>query len=319
MTLVPHPHAIRLALLGCTPGNGHPYSWSAMFNGYHREAMTAECPFAGIPQYLNKQPADTLTIPGAKVTHICCTGDGGFTAEHVAKCSLIPHVVDRPEDVIGHVDAVIIATDLGHEHVARARPFIEAGLPVFIDKPLTDNAPDLQVFKAWVAAGKPILSSSSMRYTKEFLPYRLSTRELGDLRFVSVTTPKSWETYGIHALEAMYPILGPGFLSARNTGTAERNIVHLKHRAGVDVIVVASADMYGSFGCLQLCGTAGKVQVASGDTFFSFKAQLEAFIGYLRTGVPPFPFSETVELMQLVIAGIRSREQGGREVLLSEI
>ena len=146
-----------------------------------------------------------------------------------------------------------------------------------------------------------------------------STRELGDLRFVSVTTPKSWETYGIHALEAMYPILGPGFLSARNTGTAERNIVHLKHRAGVDVIVVASADMYGSFGCLQLCGTAGKVQVASGDTFFSFKAQLEAFIGYLRTGVPPFPFSETVELMQLVIAGIRSREQGGREVLLSEI
>lgn len=319
MSLVPNPQAIRLALLGCTPGNGHPYSWSAMFNGYNREAMTAECPFAGIPQYLNKQPVETLTIPGAQVTHICCTGDGGFTAEHVAKCSLIPHVVNRPEDVIGHVDAVIIATDIGHEHVARAQPFIAAGLPVFIDKPLTDNAPDLQIFKAWVAAGKPLLSSSSMRYTKEFLPYRLSTRELGDLRFVSITTPKSWETYGIHALEAMYPILGPGFISARNTGTAERNIVHLKHRAGVDVIVVASADMVGSFGCLQLCGTAGKVQLASGDTFFSFKAQLEAFIGYLRTGVPPFPFSETVELMQLVIAGIRSRDEGGREVRLSEI
>ena len=319
MALIPHPQAIRLAMLGSSPGNGHPYSWSALFNGYDRDRLTRECPFPGIPQYLNAQPAATLTLPGAQVTHVCCVGDGGFTAEHVAQCARIPHVVAQPTDVIGHVDAVIIATDLGHEHVARARPFIEAGLPVFIDKPLTDNAPDLLVFKAWVAAGKPILSSSSMRYTKEFLPYRLSTRELGDLRFVSVTTPKSWETYGIHALEAMYPILGPGFLSARNTGTAERNIVHLKHLAGVDVIVVASADMYGSFGCLQLCGTAGKVQVASGDTFFSFKAQLEAFIGYLRTGVPPFPFSETVELMQLVIAGIRSREQGGREVLLSEI
>ena len=34
---------------------------------------------------------------------------------------------------------------------------------------------------------------------------------------------------------------------------------------------------------------------------------------------PPFPFTETVELMQLVIAGIRSRAEGGREVLLSEI
>jgi hypothetical protein len=319
MSLVKDPNNIRLAMLGCTPGNGHPYSWSAMFNGYDREAMTRECPFAGIPVYLNKQPTDTLTIPGAKVTHICCAGEGGFTAEHVAKCSLIPNVVQQPTDVIGHVDAVVIATDIGSEHVQRARPFIEAGLPVFIDKPLTDNTADLNTFRAWAAAGKPLMSSSSMRYTKEFMPYRISTRELGDLRFVSITTPKSWETYGIHALEAIYPILGPGFISARNTGTIDRNIVHLKHACGADVIVVASADMYGSFGCLQLCGTAGKVQLSSGDTFYSFKTQLEAFIGYLRTGVHPFPFSETVELMQLVIAGILSREQGGREVPLAEI
>lgn len=319
MSLVKHPQAIRLAMIGSTPGNGHPYSWSAMFNGYNRELMTRECPFAGIPQYLNKQPLDTLTIGGAKVTHICCVGDGGFTAEHVAQCALIPQVVAKPTDVIGHVDAVVIATDIGHEHVARARPFVEAGLPVFIDKPLTDNAPDLKIFQDWVAAGKPIMSSSSMRYTKEFLPYRLSTRELGDLRFVSITTPKSWETYGIHALEAIYPILGPGFISARNTGTRDRNIVHLKHQCGADIIVVASADMYGSFGCLQLCGTAGKVQTVSGDSFFAFKTQLEAFICYLRTGFYPFPFAETVELMQLVIAGIRSRDEGGREVLLTEI
>ena len=319
MSLVKNPHAIRLAILGSTPGNGHPYSWSAMFNGYDREVMTKECPFAGIPVYLNKQPVETLTIPGAKVTHICFVGDGGFTAEHVAKCSLIPHVVAQPTDVIGHVDAVVIATDIGHEHVNRARPFIEAGLPVFIDKPLTDNAPDLKIFQDWVAAGKAIMSSSSMRYTKEFMPYRISTRELGDLRFASITTPKSWETYGIHALEGISPLFGPGFISARNTGTIDRNIVHLKHRCGADIIVVASSDMYGSFGCLQLCGTAGKVQLTSGDTFFAFKTQLEAFIGYLRTGVLPFPFAETVELMQLVIAGIRSREQGGREVALAEI
>ncbi len=313
------PAPLRLAILGSTPGNGHPYSWSAIFNGYDRELMTRECPFAGIPQYLNKEPSAALAIPGAKVTHICCVGEGGFTAEHVARCSLIPNVVQDPAEVIGKVDAVIIATDIGHEHVARARPFVEAGLPIFIDKPLTDNEPDLKVFKGWADAGKPILSSSSMRYTKEFLPYRLSTRELGDLRFASITTPKSWETYGIHALEGVYPILGPGFLSARNTGTAERNIVHLKHNCGADVVVVASADMYGGFGCLQLCGTAGKVQLAPGDTFFSFKAQLEAFVGYLRSGIRPFPFSETIELMQLVIAGTRSREEGGREVALSEI
>jgi hypothetical protein len=56
-----------------------------------------------------------------------------------------------------------------------------------------------------------------------------------------------------------------------------------------------------------------------GDTFFAFKSQLEAFIAYLRTGVRPFPFTETVELMNLVIAGILSREQGGQVVRMTDI
>ena len=77
--------------------------------------------------------------------------------------------------------------------------------------------------------------------------------------------------------------------------------------------------MSGSFGCLQLCGTAGRAQLTSGDSFFSFKAQLVAFVDYLRTGTRPFPFDETIELMQLVIGGILSREQGGREVMLDEL
>jgi len=56
-----------------------------------------------------------------------------------------------------------------------------------------------------------------------------------------------------------------------------------------------------------------------GDTFFAFKTQLEQFIQYLRSGQPPFPFSETVELMKIVIAGTRSRNESGRKVSLDEI
>ncbi len=310
---------IKLAILGCTPGNGHPYSWSAMFNGYDEKRMTEECPYAGIPQYLNKQPKETLCIPGAEVTHICCTGKSEFTAEHVAACSLIPNVVQHPEDVIGEVDAVIVATDIGSEHVERARPFVEAGLPLFIDKPMVDNVQDLKVFNQWVADGHPILSSSSMRYVKEFMPYRESTANLGELRFASITTAKMWETYGIHALEAVYPITGPGYVSAVNTGTKERNVVHFKHRSGIDVVVTASRDMFGGFGYLTLCGTHGADQLHIMDSFYSFKKQLEAFINYLRTGIRPFPYSETEELMRMVIAGIESREQGGKEIFLADL
>ncbi len=307
---------ITIAMLGMVDGNGHPYSWSAMFNGYNPEEM-AKCPFAAIPDYLSKEPADTIPIPNARVTHVWT--DDPADAPKVAAASCIDHVVERPEDVIGKVDAVIVATDKGHEHVERCRPFVEAGVPIFVDKPLVDNEADLQQFRQWVNEGHPLQSSSSMRYTKEFLPYQESTNNLGDLRFVSITTPKTWERYGIHALEAVYPIVGPGFISARNTGTIDRNIVHFKHERGIDVVIVAIMDMYGSFGQLSLCGTKGSVQTASADSFYSFKKQLEVFVQYLRDGKQPFPFSETDELMKMIIAGIRSRDESGREVLLSEI
>jgi hypothetical protein len=37
-------------------------------------------------------------------------------------------VVRRSQEVIAQVDAVIVATDKGHEHVDRCKPFVEAGL-----------------------------------------------------------------------------------------------------------------------------------------------------------------------------------------------
>lgn len=307
---------IRLAILGMVDGNGHPYSWSAIFNGYDPEEM-AKCPFPVIPVYLAKEPSSSFGILGAKVTHIWT--DDAADAERVARAALIPNVLSHPEEAIGQVDAVIIPTDKGHEHVSRARPFIEAGLPVFIDKPLVDNAADLKTFMAWIAEGKPILSSSCMRYAKEYMPYRASTRELGEVRLATITTPKSWERYGIHALEGIYPIFGPGFISARNSGSSHRNIVHFRHERGADIVVAALDDLYGAFGVLGLYGTAGHVKVAFADTFYAFKKQLEGFIHYLLSGVPPYPFSETVELMKMVIVGLVSREEKGREVLLAEI
>jgi predicted dehydrogenase len=306
---------LSIAMIGMVEGNGHPYSWSAIFNSYDREAMAA-CPYAAIPEYLGRQPEDTLGIEGARVTHIWT--DDPADAPLVAQASNIPEVVSRPEDVIGEVDAAIVATDIGHEHVERCRPFIEAGLPVFVDKPLTDNEADLKAFSEWYQSGGAIMSSSALAYAKEFAPYRASTAELGTLRFASVTTAKTWERYGIHALSAIYPVLGPGFVSARNTGDDKRNIVHLRHEREVDICVAAIDDMYGAFGCMQLCGTADSVQVRFRDTYYAFRAQLRDFVSYLRTGKPPVPFRETVELMRLVIAGIRSREEGGREVLLNE-
>ncbi len=317
MALVKDRNNIRLASLGMVDGNGHPYSWCAIINGYDKDAM-ADCPYPVIPQYLGAEPPENIGIDGARVTHLWC--DDPAEAQHVAKASLIPNILNDPLGAIGCVDAVIIPTDKGGEHIRRAKPFIEAGLPIFIDKPLTDNEDDLRQFVRWQREGKAILSSSCMRYCREFAPIRKRMSEVGNPRFITMTTPKSWERYGIHALEGVYPFLEPGKWEwVQNSGDTAANIVHIRHASGVDIVIGAIDDMYGAFGYMNIYGTKGSIAEHSRDTFYAFKTQLVSFIDYLRTGRLPFAFEETVEMMKIIIAGIRSREENGRKVALSEI
>lgn len=179
---------IRLAMLGMVEGNGHPYSWSIIINGSYDAKALAACPYPVIKDYVLKQPPGTLGIPGAKITRWT---DDPADAVQVAAVAHIPNIAKRAEDVIGEVDAVLVATDKGFEHVERARPFIQAGVPVFIDKPLCDNRLDLAQFSKWVAEGKPLISSSAMRFAKE-CTCRTATHALGQLRHVSATMAKSW-------------------------------------------------------------------------------------------------------------------------------
>ncbi len=308
---------IKLAMLGMTEGNGHPYSWSIIINGRYNAEALAKCPYAAIIDYISKQPKNTLGIQDVEVSHVWT--DNPEDAKLVAKVAEIENIVEDPKDVIGHVDAVLVATDIGSEHVERCRPFVEANVPIFVDKPLCDNFSDLKIFQEWIDKGKPIISSSAMRYCKEYEPYHQSTYELGDLRYINVTMTKSWEKYGIHALETLYPIVGPGFTSIQNLGDKNRNIVHLYHSKGIDINIANVHDMLGGFGLVSLVGTKSGIQIKSNDTFYAFKKQLETYVHYLRTGVKPVPWEETKELMKLVAAGIKSREEGGIKINISEV
>jgi predicted dehydrogenase len=297
-------------------GNGHPYSWSAIVNGYDPVEM-AKCPYAAIPRYLGAQPLEAVRIPGAEVTHVWT--DNPSEAPLVAKASKIPNIVNRPEDVIGQVDAAVIATDNGDDHVRRAQPFIEAGLPIFVDKPMATNLGDLRQFIQWHLAGRVILSTSGMRYMPDMQKITARGEQLGDLRWITSFTCKTWERYGIHALEAVYPVLGPGFIAAQTNHQDGSDIVHVTHRCGVQLNLAAIHDAYGSFGAVHAYGTKGQLALTLNDTYTAFRAQLVAFLELLRTGRRPVPFSQTVELMAIIIAGIRSRNENGRSVKLREI
>ena len=308
---------LKMGILGMTEGNGHPYSWSAMFNGYNKEAMDL-CPYPAIPDYLYKQPEETLGIPGAKITHICCTGwQEREEAENIAAASNIPNVVDNPLEMLGKVDAVICATDDGNEHIERCKPFLDAGIPMFIDKPLVNKREDLKQFVEWRKEGKHFISSSSMRYCKEMEPFYTSHYELGKLMYICQPMPKNYEHYGIHALECIYPLLGKGFTWIQSTGEKNRDLLNIEHESGCRINIVQGVGMSGAG--TMLIGSAGSRYITMGDSYRAFKKQLDLFVHWLRTGEEPFPFDETIELMKLVIGGLESRNNGGKRVYLKDI
>jgi len=192
---------LKIGILGSSEGNGHPYSWSAIFNGYDFQYMK-DCPFPGIPEYLSKQnfPEDGLSEFG-KVTHIW-TQDRELS-EHIAKASNIEYVVDNVEDLIGKVDAVLLARDDAENHAQMAKPFLEAGLPIFIDKPFALNLEDAEKMFSWKSYKSQIFTCSSIKYAQELELTDEEKNRLGKILYVEAGISKMWDTYAIHVLDPM--------------------------------------------------------------------------------------------------------------------
>jgi len=315
---VPSPDRIRLAMLGMVPGNGHPFSWGAIINGRYDAERMARCGFPVIPRYLGAQPPARLGIAGAEVTHVWC--DDPADTRRVADCCFIENRLEWAEDAIGEVDAALIATDLGCEHVERARPFMEAGVPLFIDKPLTDREDHLEQFIAWHEQGRVFHSSSAMRYSPPFVAIRDRVDEVGAIKLIVLGMTKTWPTYGMHAIEAVAPLLEPGgWRTVRNAVEGDARIVHIHHDSGIEVLLPTIPGMSGGYGRLSVYGDRGALTARSDDTFTAFKSQLEAFIDFLRTGRRPVPFEHAAEQVRVLIAGIQSEERGGSPVDVASI
>ena len=103
----------RLGILGMSEGNGHPYSWSAIINGYDSKFIS-KCGFPSIPEYLSKQNFPTDFIQNAEVSHLW-TQDKEVSRS-IANSCFIKTIVKNPEEMIGKVDGVLLARDDAQNH-----------------------------------------------------------------------------------------------------------------------------------------------------------------------------------------------------------
>ncbi|HMO61131.1 MAG TPA: Gfo/Idh/MocA family oxidoreductase [Ferruginibacter sp.] len=293
---------IKLGVIGMSEGNGHPYSWSAIFNGYDAVAMK-DCPFPVIPEYLSKQkfPEDSLAHLGT-VTHVWCQDKA--MAAHIAAAAKIPNVSESLQVMAGEVDAVLLARDDAENHYEMALPFLKVGLPVFIDKPLALSVADAH--KIWAAQQYPnqVFSCSALRYARELLLTDTEKQNIGDIQLVEGSVMKKWETYGIHILEPLVAQLPQrGQLTAvKSMGSSYQKQVLVQWEN-----VSGYFKTTGNTPCpleVKFFGTRGNISKTFFDSFNAFKNSLAEFIQVIHHPEKNIPQLETLELVNILERGL---------------
>jgi hypothetical protein len=290
---------LKLGIIGSSPGNGHPYSWSAIFNGYDPEAM-ATCPFPVIPQYLAERRFPEDSLQQGRVTHIW-TQDPALSA-HIAAASRISHVVNRLHDMIGEVDAILLARDDAETHETLATPFLEAGLPVYIDKPLALDRETAGRILARERFPGQLFSCTPLIYAQELALSQADHEALGRIRHVTAMTPKYWDTYAVHIIEPTLRYLGISQSPRRTITIASGDRRMLT--ATWDDQISASFTTTGSLPSrieYQLFGERGMQQRVFIDSFSAFRAALKVFCDGIvsrRRMYDPLQLSVVTELIE---------------------
>ena len=119
---------LKLGIIGMSEGNGHPYSWSAIFNGYDKRAMD-DCGFPVIPVYLAKQRFPEDTIAGARVTNVWTQSIN--LSHKISKAAKIENVNESISEMIPQIDAALLARDDAENHFRFAKFFFGCWITSF--------------------------------------------------------------------------------------------------------------------------------------------------------------------------------------------
>ena len=305
---------IKIGIIGMSPGNAHPSSWSAIINGTFDGDEIAAMGFPGVTNYLKANNA-TLGLPGAKVTHIL--SQDRALSEQIAKTAGIENIAESAEEMIEAVDAVILARDDPGSHREMARPFIDAGIPLFIDKPLCDNLEDLKYFGLEIEKGKFIMSCSSMRYASECMAAKTDLASLGKIELITAVGKKDWIKYGIHMLEAVFSIMDdPKPISVINVGREGQSIVKIDFEGGLQASIHLFMEISGTFQ-ISIFGDQSWKLVEIKNSYAMFRDNIIEFIRSVKEGKPRLDFSKTEQIIKTIIAGEESLRQGGKKIFIN--
>ena len=195
--------SLKIGIIGFSKGNGHPYSWAAIFNGYSSKEMS-KCPFPAIPKYLAREKWPDSKIENAKVTGIWTQSEE--ISKSIASASLIKNLFKTKEDLIDNSDLIILGRDDAENHYENSYYALKKKKPIFIDKPIALSIKDLDKLYEISDNSRQIFSCSSMSFCPEF-SLLANTLKNKDLRSIELTSPKTWARYSVHLIDPLIKYL----------------------------------------------------------------------------------------------------------------
>jgi hypothetical protein len=226
-------------------------------------------------------------------------------------------IVPDIETLLSKVDAVLLESVDGRVHLEQVRPVFKAKKPVFIDKPLASTLADArEIARLGKESGTPWFSTSSLRYS-DIVTSLKSPENTGVITWGPSPLEKTHQLdltwYGIHAIEMLYAMMGPGCEEVTRVVTDDADLVVGKWKNGKlgTVRLQRPSSGYGA-----VAFRAKQAVASDPKAGFSYTPMLREVIKFFETRVAPVPNEETLEMFAFMDAAQRSKAANGQPMKL---
>jgi hypothetical protein len=306
--LAPQPSEIRLGIIGTD--TSHVTAFTRLLN----------------------DKTDPGHVPGARVVAAFKGGSPDVEASRTRVDKFAAELkqtwgvefVDSIEALASKVDAVLLESVDGRPHLEQVRPVFTAKKRVFVDKPFAASYRDArEIVRLSRDAGVPFFSSSSLRYAADLQAIKSSEKH-GGIQGAFTFGPENLEPhhpdlfwYGIHAVEMLYTLLGPGCAQVTRVKTDSGDTVVGRWkdgRIGTMRGLIQGKQDYGAIAFGAKAVLATPVPMTS-----NYRGLLVEIVKFFQTGVPPVDPDETLEIIAFMEAAELSKARGGGPVPLAEV
>ena len=167
--------------------------------------------------------ANVAKVAGDRCRVVGIWGQEEERTREVAEQGQIINVVDKPQDLLALVDMAFVVDRHGDLHADHALPFLEEGLPVFVDKPFAINLKDCEkMLSVARRTGALLTSFSSLRYAPSTEALAEDVMKIGNIKAAHFSGPCDFGSeyggaffYATHVAEIALRLLGEEVESLR--------------------------------------------------------------------------------------------------------